>query len=287
MHTLRLYAIVLRLAALRPGAVPPDHGDQARAALFDLIDRGNSALAAELHDTNMHKPYTISLLQGGQRGRDGALHFGAGHTADWRFTLLCEPAFEALLRRYLLNRDLPHVRIGAVTFAVVDAFATGRSHPDSGHTSVSELQARWNQPPEVLPSSIGLEFRSPTAFNLGTDAETGRRRFSSLPEARHIFSTLRKRWAEIGGAEPGDEFDQWAQEHLLMEPRGIRTQRVRIEKTSFEGFTGRVCFRAGSDQRWLALAHLLAELAFWTGIGYQTTRGLGQARRLAIPGEIQ
>ncbi|MBL8154001.1 MAG: hypothetical protein JNM70_07445, partial [Anaerolineae bacterium] len=206
MQTLHLYAIVLRLAALRPGAIPPDHGDQVRAAFFNLIDRGDSALAAQLHDANRHKPYTISLLQTDRRGHDGALHFAEGHTADWRFTLLCEPAFEALLRRYFLDRQPPHLRIGAVTFAVTDAFATGRSHPESGHASLSELHARWNQPPESLPPLIRLHFQSPTAFNLGTDPGTGRRRFASLPDTRPIFSTLRKRWAEMGGPEPGDEF---------------------------------------------------------------------------------
>lgn len=280
MADLRLYAIVLRLTALRPGAVPPDHGDQVRAAFFNLIDRGDSALAAQLHDTNRHKPYTISLLQTERRGRDGALHFAEGHTADWRFTLLCEPAFEALLRRYFLDRQPPHLRIGAMTFAVTDAFATGHSHPASGHISLPELQARWNQPPESLPPVIRLDFLSPTAFNLGTDPETGRRRFASLPDTRLIFSPLRKRWADLGGAEPGDDFDAWAQTNLLMETQGIRTQPVRIEQSHFEGFTGRVIFRARGDRRWLPLAHLLADLAFWTGVGYQTTRGLGQARPL-------
>jgi len=28
------------------------------------------------------------------------------------------------------------------------------------------------------------------------------------------------------------------------------------------------------------LLHLLADLSFWTGVGYQTTRGLGQVRRV-------
>jgi len=106
----RLYAIVLRLTAVRRGAVPAEHGDQARAAMFDLLRRGNLALASQLHNENAHKPYTISLLEGGKRGADRALHFGEGDQAEWRFTLLSEPAFESVLRRYILDRNLPHVR---------------------------------------------------------------------------------------------------------------------------------------------------------------------------------
>src|SRR5579859_4734228 len=108
MDNLRLYAIVFRLAAIRPGAVPADHGDQARAALFELIRHGDLPLAQRLHDQNIQKPYTIDLLQGGRRGKDNTIHFGEGDYAYWRFTLMQEPAFEALLRRYLLSRALPH-----------------------------------------------------------------------------------------------------------------------------------------------------------------------------------
>jgi hypothetical protein len=111
----RLYAIVLRIAAIRRGAVPENHGDQARAALMKNIQHADSPLAQRLHNSNMHKPYTISLLNGGVQAR----HFGEGDHADWRFTLMAEPAFEALLRRYLLDRTLPHVRIGAVEFAIL------------------------------------------------------------------------------------------------------------------------------------------------------------------------
>jgi CRISPR-associated endoribonuclease Cas6 len=277
---LRLYAIVLRLAALRPGAIPADHGDQARAALFDLIKRGDLQLSEKLHDENVQKPYTISLLDGGKRDQRRTLHFGEGDSAEWRFTLLHEPAFEALLRRYLLNRTLPHVRIGAVEFAIVDAFASGLSHPDCSHVGVLELQDRWNCDPETLSNSITLDFCSPTTFHLGTDRETAERMWRTFPYPRTLFSSLRKRWQGMGGLEPGDDFDVWVERHIDVEPINLMTYTTFIEGNSVQGFVGRVRFRQRGDKRWLSLVHLLADLTFWTGVGYQTTRGLGQVRRL-------
>jgi CRISPR-associated endoribonuclease Cas6 len=277
----RLYAIVFRLAAVRPGAVPGDHGDQARAALMNLFRESDFPLARQLHDQNTAKPYTISLLEGGKRSPDYARHFGEGDAADWRFTLLSEPTFEALLRRYLLNRNLPHVRIGAVEFAIVDAFASGARHIDSGHTSLAELSHRWNCAPESLPRQLVLDFRSPTAFSLGTDKTTGERRWRSLPEARILFSALRKKWAALGGAEPGNGFDDWVQQHMETEPLALRSHRTLVENVPVPGFSGRVRFRAYGDLRWLPLVHLLGDLAFWTGVGYQTTRGMGQVQRVA------
>lgn len=279
----RLYAIVLRLAALRPGAIPANHGDQARAALMSLIRHGDSPLAQRLHDDNAAKPYTISLIQGGKRrlrSHDDGHHFGEGDAAEWRFTLLMEPAFDALLRRYLLNRELPHVRIGAVSFAVQDAFVSG-AHLDSGHISVLELTERWNCSPEALSRSVTLDFHSPTAFSLGRDKDTGEYRIRSQPDARTLFSTLRKRWSALGGIEPGDDFDAWVGNQVEAEFVQSRTQKVIVENRPVTGFVGQARYRVhGAKLDWLPLLHLLADLTFWTGVGYQTTRGMGQVRRI-------
>jgi CRISPR-associated endoribonuclease Cas6 len=275
---LRLYAIVLRLAAIRPGAIPANHGDQVRAALLSLIRIGDELLAGRLHDDNAQKPYTISLVQGGKRGADGARHFGSGDEAFWRFTLLCEPAFEALLRRYLVNRSLPHIRIGTVEFAIWDVYASGLSHRDSGHIAVEELYEKWDRPPDTLPREIILDFVSPTMFSLGGRGLA--RRWQVMPESRITFSSLRKRWATLGGSEPGDPFDDWITNTLAAEPLELRTRKTIVEGRPVPGFTGRVRYVLRGDRRWLGLVHLLADLAFWTGVGYQTTRGLGQVRRL-------
>jgi CRISPR-associated endoribonuclease Cas6 len=281
MNDNRLYAIVFRLAVVRRGAIPGEHGNLSQATLLNLFRESDFPLAQRLHDENAAKPYTISLLSGGKRGSDRALHFGEGDTADWRFTLLSEPTFEALLHRYLLNRRLPHVRIGTVEFAITDAFASGARHPDSGHISLDELGARWNCAPESLPRQVVLNFLSPTAFSLGSDKVTKQRRWRSLPDARTVFSALRKKWAELGGVVPGDEFDQWVQQHIEAEPHTLQLHRARVKNLVIPSFSGKVCFRAYGDERWLPLIHLLADLAFWTGVGYQTTQGMGQVRRVA------
>jgi CRISPR-associated endoribonuclease Cas6 len=45
------------------------------------------------------------------------------------------------------------------------------------------------------------------------------------------------------------------------------------------GFTGRVVFAVlNRDRYWLNVLHLLEAFAFYSGVGYQTAAGLGQAR---------
>lgn len=280
MSDLRLYAIVLRLVASRPGAVPYHHGDFARDAIFDLIGKGDTELAAALHDQNDRKPYTIAPLHGGKRGIDGAHHFGIGDQAFWRFTLLCEPAFEAVLRRYILSKALPHIRIGAVEFEITDAFASNGSHPDSGYTTVEALQDRWKVPAELVPNALTLDFLTPTVFNLGYDRESKRRNLHMLPSPRFVFGTLRRNWIALGGSAPGDEFDSWAEQNVDLTAMNIQTQQARIKGQLLSGFTGRVTYRTRHDDHWWGLTHLLGEFAFWRGCGYQTTCGMGQVRRI-------
>jgi CRISPR-associated endoribonuclease Cas6 len=283
MSDARLYAIVLRLRALRPGAISLDHGDKALAALFRTVQAGDPALAKRLHDANTSKPYSVGLAHGGVRGKDGAQHFGEGDSADWRFTLLAEPAFQALLERYLKDRSLPHVRLGAVPFAVTEVFASGNNHPDSGHTTIEQLHERWQIAPENVPDHLTLDFLTPTAFSLGQNKVTKAYRIRSLPDPKTVFSALRKKWIKLGGRAPDDAFDEWTQRYVEAEPLSLRFQSAYVENRRLTGFVGRVSFRAYDDTRWLPFLHLLADAAFWTGVGYQTTSGMGQTRRVAVP----
>lgn len=282
--TTPLYAIVLRLAALRPGAIPADHRSYARGALFELLRAGDPQLAAELHDGNSAKSYTVALLEGETRGRNGALHFGEGHEAYWRFTLMGEPAFDALIRRYLLNHHAPHVRFGAVSFAITDAFVSGGGHPGCGYATLADLQAKWLHSPAPLPDTVTLDFASPTALSMGQQPD-GTRKFHALPTPRHVFSALRKRLDKLGGPVPGDDFDVWVEQTVLIDKLDIHTETVRLKGgRHVNGFTGPVTYRLTDLSEWAGFVRLLADLAFWTGVGYQTTTGMGQVRRVAQNG---
>lgn len=283
----RLYAIVLRLAAMRPGALPPDHGEQGRAALLKLIREGDSPLATQLHDENNAKPYTISMVRGGQRTRDGLQHFGEGDSAEWRFSLMMQPMFEALLQKYLLNNSRPHVRIGVIDFAITDVYVSSASHTDSGYISIGHLVDRWNKAShEQLPRRTLLDFQSPTAFSLGHDRTHKRYRYRVFPDARTVFSTLRKSWVKLGGVDVGNDFDTWVDKTIEAEPLHYQLCKHRVEGRTVSAFTGQIVYQHyGTDERWLSYLNLLADLTFWTGIGYQTTRGMGQVRCLSTGGD--
>lgn len=273
-----LYAIVLQLAAMRPGAIPADHGQAVHGALHHLIERGSPELSQQWHDANMPKPFTVSLLNGDKRGRDGALHFGEGDEALWRFTLLRDAAFDAVLNRYIMNNRQPHVRIGAVQFAITAAYA--QSHPDSGTVTLTQLIEAWQMPPAELPERIRLRFISPTLFNFGH--RDGQYHYQLIPEPRHLFSSLKKKWDNITGTHTPDSFDDWVEANVTMAHHETQIRHVRIRgKRPAKAFIGNVFYTlAGADRTHWAFVNVLADLTFWTGVGYQTTAGLGQVRRM-------
>jgi hypothetical protein len=65
--------------------------------------------------------------------------------------------------------------------------------------------------------------------------------------------------------------------HLAYPPGQVKSSIVN----TLIGFTGVVWFAAlNRDRYWLSVLHLLAAFAFYSGVGYQTGTGLGQARAI-------
>jgi CRISPR-associated endoribonuclease Cas6 len=149
---------------------------------------------------------------------------------------------------------------------------------------VRQLTERWNIAPELLERYLTLDFRSPTVFSLGRDPATQEQRYRSQPDPRTVFSALRKRWVSLGGFDAGDEFDAWVGKSVEAAVQRVQMRRVWVEQHWVQGFMGTVRFEVyGAELRWLPYVYLLADLAFWTGVGYQTTRGMGQVRPI-LPG---
>ncbi len=63
----------------------------------------------------------------------------------------------------------------------------------------------------------------------------------------------------------------------------LRTRILPFKDGAMQvGFVGDVTFLAlNSDRYWVGALHLLAEYALFAGVGYQTTMGMGQARKSA------
>ena len=263
-----LYSLVLDLIAQQDAVLPPTQGHHAHAFLLALIREIDADLSARLHAPGA-KPFTASsLLRGPTRGPAGwQVREGARYAL--RFTALDEALFAKFLGS-LLGSQAPDLRLGTAHFAI----ATVHTQPA---TSSWARVASFDQLIDAASAdaSLALEFCSPTAFQL-----TGNHSLL-FPDPALVFGSLAARWNAFAPAKIDRAVvDQIAAAALV--------SRYRLETSMFDfgryrkvGFVGHCHYQlraAGSEV--VQAANTLAAFAFFAGVGYKTTMGMGQARKL-------
>ncbi len=307
-----LFAIMLKLRPVARADVLPNAGQQAHAALLAWLAEVDSALATRLHAPNVERPFTCSSLWfPNPRLVDDALPANqrllvSPEQVYWlRLTLLNDELFQALTRRYLLPQmtapgamsALPRLRLGSAHFDVVELVAMD-DHPDTrasvswaGFASYADLVAQARAVTPAESRSVGLEFRSPTAFSDGQ--RSWGKRMHLFPDPERVFDRLAKVWNTFA---PDDlaldhvALHAYATECMAVARFTIETRFMRFDRHHQIGFVGSCVydlFEPAAD----AVTHpngltspqavrLLARFAFFAGIGQKTAMGMGQARPL-------
>ncbi|MCB0160106.1 MAG: CRISPR-associated endoribonuclease Cas6 [Caldilineaceae bacterium] len=269
-----LRALVLKLTALDDGSLPGTVGELGPAAFYATINAVEPDLAAQMHDAQQRKAFSLSPLHGFRQGKGGRVTVRAGDDGWLRLGLLDERLFGAFMRR-LLTEAGPTIRLGAIRFAVTEVLGAPGSHPWVGYAGMDEL-VRLGDPPDRWL----LEFASPTAVRWG-EADDGTRRVEVFPQPRMAVAGLRKRWDDWTGQDWGRDFEEWVERNVVVSRvHNWRTQPFRYRKQTYVGGLGTLEYRLLDGRNQVAAAHLhrLLHLAFYTGVGYKTTHGLGQVR---------
>lgn len=122
---------------------------------------------------------------------------------------------------------------------------------------------------------IVLRFATPTAI-MKTDGSN--QRYSSLfPEPSDVFLGLQRRWAALGGPDLTPELAN------SLNDAGCIIACHQLQTTAFQaperlqiGFYGSVTYQLrNTNPEFVRAMCALARLAQFTGVGYQTTRGMG------------
>lgn len=286
----RLLSVVL---TLRYDAIVPYgefSGRRAQRLFFDLLRTTSPALVSASHDDNSPLVYSISSL------------IYTANNVYWLRVASAEPRLVAALGD-LTARPLPPPFLTAQT---------------SGHEWARDeqldpvIQRIWRKP---APANILLDIHSPTSFHsLGL--------YRPQPDPVLIFRSLFGRWRQFGlrvdDFTPDAElWELYTQYHLTLrsaqrlslhsidhkkgDPIPAFSGILHLHRTghnaalwqtarrSFERYDAHLLeqaerLRARRDDlaRWV---HLLAYLAFYSGVGVKTGWGMGMAR-LVQPGEL-
>jgi CRISPR-associated endoribonuclease Cas6 len=254
---------------------PPDHlGRAAHSLLLRLIAVRDPALAGRLHEGESGpRPFTCSSLIGMRHQEGGSAGAEPGGRYWLRFTGLSDEVAGFLSS---LAQDSPAVaELDNIPFRVLEATIDPAAHPWAGEISYEELSAPWLLARNRADPRIEMEFVSPTSFRSG-----GMNIPFPLPDL--VFGGLLDRWNAFAPVALNPEMRRFAAECVAVSRYRLRTRPLRFKQGSLQvGCTGRCVYVAlNKDRYWLSILNLLADFAFYGGVGYQTTVGMGQARRV-------
>lgn len=297
-----LYACVVFLTADEPAVLPATQGYHAHAAFLDLVRGVDPGLAAWLHDSRGRKPFTVGPLHRLPEPRRGEIKVPAGWTCWMRFTFLAQPVFESFRSALLRGSLQPRLRLGSGSFLISEVRYGPGSHPWAGWTTAEALAARMGLsggPPAPAPAAAGepdrdavangapvafsFELASPTAWSLG--GKRGRR-VEVLPTPALFFGSLIAAWntwfgERLGRIDP--RLPDYVAQAVVVSRMDLATRMYRYQDHLQVGTVGRITYRLLDSPRSpeARILDALADLAFFSGVGYRTTMGMGQVRRLA------
>jgi CRISPR-associated endoribonuclease Cas6 len=297
-----LYSSVIKLTTIRPSTLTHLGGQHAHAAFLDIVQAVAPSLSQRLHDLNGRKPFTVSPLMGLPRGASSQEKHGGASSAKndssqqhvvylregwecWlRVTILDDALFKTFID-YFLKLPSPRggrarggvqIRLGDAHFCVSEILTTPGSHPWAGYASLEDLQRRLDEPP---PSSITIELHSPTSFHLGKD------NIESIPYSKLVFGNLATAWKSVTGENMVEAVEKYAEKNWRPVLHRLERKALTLHNHAQLGAVGKVAYQRLDDGD-VPLARalsLLADLAFYTGLGRKTAQGMGMARRVSDP----
>lgn len=265
-----LTSLVITIETPTEMSLPANLGRASHQLLLSLLP---PALATELHESQQTKPFTVStLVMRAGRGRFRQVKAGA---QGWlRFTGLTETVSQAL--QQMAENCPATIELDNHSLTVTQATFNSTEHPWAGSISYQDLAATYLLGQQKRPApQVTLEFASPTTFR-------SQGKFSPLPQPAFVFGSLLNRWHAFAPITLSPEFSRDAENMLALNRFQLRSVAWPTKGGGqVIGFSGQASFRAlNKDPYWLSLLHLLSDFAFYSGVGYQTTAGLGQCRAM-------
>jgi CRISPR-associated endoribonuclease Cas6 len=263
------FVIALRIEA--DLALPGHGGEALHGLLFEVLRRHDASFAERLHH-EVDKPFSLSGVLTEHPKREGRLHIRADGRIEFRLGLLTDEIIEHALAAFgsLAMSGAP-VRFGSASARVEGiAFQPG-THPLVCSTTYPALLRQASQ-----ESQVTLQFLSPTSFRAGDVQDI-------LPKPERIFGSLFEAWQAFA-AVPFDPALAQVFALIRVSAYELRTELIHFAHYKVIGFKGRVTFTYPREVEAPTRQALnaLADFAFFAGVGYKTTMGLGQTLRQPV-----
>lgn len=263
-------ALILTIRPQAAADVPAHLGRAAHAAVLRLINAHHPDLASRLHDEVGPKPLTVSSVSG-IAGRSPTARVSPAQTHSLRVTLLT-PELEQAAAAWEAA-TLPPIDLDGHLWQVEAVARTPEEHPWAGSASYEQLAGPALARAADPPRRWDIEFAAPVTFRQrGMNAP--------LPTPDLVFGSLLDKWNAFAPLALPEEVRRFATECMAVSRFELRSAPVPAKAGAMQvGAVGLCSYTAvNRDRYWMACVDVLAHLAFYSGVGAATARGLGQAR---------
>lgn len=272
-----LISFVLTLIPDKPVTLPAYLARAVYRFFLDEIAQHDTQFSQALHDNTRRKPFTCSTVFGGTRLKNDSQEFTPDNPAWLRITGLTQAVSNHLQR--MANQPPGMIEIDGVSFQVTSTTIDNQQHQWAGQTTYEALTTKHISQRKPR-TTIKLEFASPTTFRMtGNHKQT---RSWPVPMPEWVFGSLYRQWNLFGPTTMDNRLLDFVQEFVVLSRYRLSTRAIPGKnKIPQMGCVGQATYTLITEDVWQAnQLHILSDFAFYSGIGYQTTTGLGQSRRI-------
>jgi CRISPR-associated endoribonuclease Cas6 len=244
----------------------PGLGGEALHGLFFEVLRGYNASFADRLHREVDKPFSLSGMLTQHPMREGRLHLRPDSRVEFRLGLLTDEIIEHALAAFggLAMSGTP-VQLGNASARVEGlAFQPGTQLLVRSTTYPALVQQASQE------SQVTLQFVSPTSFRAGDVQDI-------LPKPERVFGSLLAAWQTFAPVP----FDLALAEIfplIRVSAYELRTELIHFARYKVIGFRGQVTYTYPRqvDAPTRQALNVLTDFAFFAGVGYKTTMGMGQ-----------
>ena len=243
-------------------------GETLYSFFLNVLNRENKNLAKEIHDSKKEKPLTISPFLKGAKSSNEYSILSPNKSVSFRITYLKEELLELIIKGFIsISAKNESVKLsnGKVIIEKVEM----QKGMEANFSSFQELLSQAQN-----DKTITLKFSSPTSFRSGGEQ-------SLFPRPELVFSSLLKKWNGFSEIKLTPEIVKEF-EKIRVNRYTLKTELVNFSKNKIIGFMGKITYELPEtfNKKFRKIINTLADFSLYSGVGYKTTMGMGQTRRM-------
>ncbi len=274
-----LASLVIHLQPLETYEITSSINRFLQPLFYEILKKGDSAIASACHESSSIKPFTISPLFG-NFGRTSTKRLVVKGFGYWfRCTILTQDVFDSFAKAiFPMSAEKKQVLLDGKKFIVQNVELEKRNRFSWGN--LSSFGALWDEAQETakslksgLPFSFVLRFVSPTTFRRGDINYL-------FPDPSLVFRSYIRKWNAFS-ERTFDESSliEYVNSSLVVSSYRLKTEIFDVGDVALQGFKGSCRFSLLKFQKVnTPIVLALAKFAFYAGTGQKTTMGMGMTR---------